>query len=259
MSGGPVHPIPRQILRSSVQQGRSWRLSLLGGWALRDENGDVAMSASGQRLLAVLAIRGRSQRDFVAGQLWPDNDDQSALANLRTTLWRVRRRAPGVLAGSAHEIGLSPQVVVDVHGLVSAGRHLIRGEYVAPVDWAEVGHSLARYAPLLPGWYEDWVLAERERLQQLQVHALEIAAERLVQAEQLGAALEIAQAATMVEPFRETAHCAVVKVLLQQSNTAQAVRHYQRYEQLLNRELGIEPSSDLRDLMRPVLGDRVRT
>ena len=216
------------------------------------------MSSGGQRLLAFLALRGRSQRDYVASVLWPDNDDQSALANLRTTLWRVRRRAPGVLVGTAHEIDLGRQVVVDVHGLVSAGRRLMREEG-APVDWAEIGHSLAGHAALLPGWYDDWVLAERERLQQLQVHALEITAERLVQSEQLGVALEVAQAATAVEPFRETAHCAVLKVLIQQSNTAQAVRHYQRYEELLDRELGIEPSGDLRALIRPVLGDRVRT
>lgn len=259
MSGGPVRPIPLQRLKSNARQSRLLRLGLLGGWSLRDDGADVAMSSGGQRLLAFLALRGRTQRDYVASVLWPDNDDQSALANLRTTLWRVRRRAPGVLVGTPHEIDLGPRVAVDVHGLISAGRRLMREDTASPVDWAEIGHSLARHAALLPGWYDDWVLAERERLQQLQVHALELAAERLVQSKQLGIALEVAQAATVVEPFRETAHCAVIKVLLQQSNTAQAVRHYQRYEELLNRELGIEPSSDLRDLVRPVLGDRVRT
>lgn len=259
MSDGPVRPIPQQRLRSSAQQGRSLRLALLGGWSLHDDGADVPMSSGGQRLLAFLALRGRSQRDCVASVLWPDNDDQSALANLRTTLWRVRRRAPGVLVGTAQELELGQQVVVDVHGLISAGRRLMREEGAPPADWAEIGHSLAGHEALLPGWYDEWVLTERERLQQLQVHALEIAAERLVQSQQLGVALEVAQAATAVEPFRETAHCAVLKVLLQQSNTAQAVRHYQRYEELLDRELGIEPSGDLRELIRPVLGDRVRT
>ncbi|GAB3286906.1 hypothetical protein GCM10027563_21380 [Parasphingorhabdus pacifica] len=226
---------------------------------MQEEGVDLAVPANGQRLLALLALRGRSQRDHVAGVLWPDNDDQSALASLRTTLWRVRRRAPGVLTCTAHEVELGPRVSVDVHALISTGRHLIQDESAAASDWAEIGHSLAHHAALLPGWYDDWVIAERERLQQLQVHALEVAAERLVQSRQLGVALEVAQAATVVEPFRETAHCAVVKVLLQQSNTAQAVRHYQRYEQLLDRELGISPSDDLRDLMRPVLGSRRRT
>ncbi len=248
MNEGPVRPIPQPL-----------RLDLLGGWSLHREGAGVAMSSSGQRLLALLALRGRTQRDFVAGVLWPDNDDQSALANLRTTLWRVRRRVQGAIEGSGAEIELGPHVVVDVHELITTGERLLQQDAAEPIsDWAGIGHTLARHDPLLPGWYEDWVLAERERLQQVQVHALEIAAERLVQSRQLATALEVAQAATVVEPFRETAHCAVVRVLLKQSNPAQALRHYRRYAQLLDRELGIEPSPDLRELVRPVLGDHVR-
>jgi DNA-binding SARP family transcriptional activator len=254
MTGGTVRPMTRQRVRTVVQPGQAFRLSLLGGWELRADGGSVAMSANGQRLLAFLALRGRTQRDYVAGVLWPESDDQCALANLRTTLWRVRQRAKGAVISTPHEIELAPQVSLDVDGLVAAGRNLLhQGSADSPGDCAEIGRDLARHEPLLPGWYDDWVLTERERLQQLQVHALEVAAERLVQSRHLASALEIAQAATQVEPFRETAHCAVVKVLLQQANPAQAVRHYQRYERLLDRELGIEPSHHLRDLLRPVL------
>ncbi|MCA1191850.1 MULTISPECIES: BTAD domain-containing putative transcriptional regulator [unclassified Saccharopolyspora] len=252
MSEGPARPIPLP----RPQAAPRLQLTLLGGWSLHCDGAGVAVSSNGQRLLALLALRGRTQRDLVAGTLWPGNDDQSALASLRTTLWRVRRRVQGAIVGGGPEIGLGEQVSVDVHELTSTGQRLLRQEPVA--DWAAIGHTLARQDQLLPGWYEDWVLAERERLQQLQVHALEIAAERLVQSSQLATALEVAQAATVVEPFRETAHCAVVEVLLKQSNPAQALRHYRRYEQLLDRELGIEPSRRLRELVRPVLGDHVR-
>ncbi|GAB2654093.1 hypothetical protein GCM10027271_10610 [Saccharopolyspora gloriosae] len=255
MSEGPARPIPLP----RPHAGERLRLALLGGWSLHCDGVGVPVSSNGQRLLALLALRGRTQRDLVAGTLWPANDDQSALANLRTTLWRVRRRVPGAIVGNGAEVELGGQLSVDVHELTSTGERLLREDPVEPIaDWAAIGHTLAKQDPLLPGWYEDWVLAERERLQQLQVHALEIAAERLVQSSQLATALEVAQAATVVEPFRETAHCAVVEVLLKQSNPAQALRHYRRYEQLLDRELGIEPSRRLRELVRPMLGDHVR-
>lgn len=257
MSVLPVRPEPHRRLRSPAQPTESLRLSLLGGWSLHEDGEEIAVSSNGQRLLAFLALHGRTQRDVAAGVLWPDSDDQSALANLRTTLWRLRRRVQGAVISTQHEVELAPRVTVDVDGLVVAGRHLLHQECAdSPADCAQIGRDLAAHEPLLPGWYDDWVLAERERLQQLQVHALEVAAERLVQSRELASALEIAQAATLVEPFRETAHCAVVKVLLQQANPAQAIRHYQRYERLLSRELGIEPSDHLRQLVRPVLGHR---
>ncbi|MDA3628558.1 BTAD domain-containing putative transcriptional regulator [Saccharopolyspora oryzae] len=254
MSGGTVQSAERRRTRTPAQPDQPFRLTLLGGWELQASGEAVAMSSSGQRLLALLALRGRTQRDYAAGILWPESDDQNALANLRTTLWRVRQRARGAVISTQHEIELAPLVSLDIDGLVAAGRYLLEdGSGDSPGDCAEIGRDLANHAPLLPGWYDDWVLTERERLQQLQVHALEVAAERLVQSRHLASALEIAQAATQVEPFRETAHCAVVKVLLQQANPAQAVRHYRRYENLLDRELGIRPSDHLRNLVRPVL------
>ncbi|MFR9730570.1 AfsR/SARP family transcriptional regulator [Saccharopolyspora sp. MS10] len=255
MSEGPGRSIPLPRPKA----GERLRLALLGGWSLHRDGAGVPVSSNGQRLLALLALRGRMQRELVAGTLWPGTDDQSALANLRTTLWRVRRRVQGAITGDGTEVGLGAEVSVDVHELITTGDRLLNGDPAEPIaDWAAIGHTLARHDPLLPGWYEDWVLAERERLQQIQVHALEIAAERLVQSSQLATALEVAHAATLVEPFRETAHCAVVEVLLKQSNPAQALRHYRRYEQLLDRELGIEPSRRLRELVRPVLGQRIR-
>lgn len=260
MGKGPARPIPRQRSRSNGgPPGTSAHLDLLGGWALYVDDSAVAMSANGQRLLAFLALRGRCRRDYVAGVLWPEYDDQSALANLRTTLWRVRRCAPGSVSSTQKEVALAPAITVDVNSLIAAGKRLLRQDRpCSPEDLVEIGRTLAHHHTLLPGWYDDWVLLERERLQQAQVHALEVAADRLVQSRQLGAALEVAHAATMVEPFRETAHCAVVTVLLEQANPAQAVRHYQQYQRLLDRELGIEPSGRLQDLVRPVLGGELQ-
>ena len=40
----------------------------------------------------------------------------------------------------------------------------------------------ALYGELLPSWYDDWVLLERERLRQLRMHAWEALSEKLVRA-----------------------------------------------------------------------------
>jgi DNA-binding SARP family transcriptional activator len=65
---------------------------------------------------------------------------------------------------------------------------------------------------LFPGWYDDWVLLERERLRRLRLHALEVLADKLVREGRYGEAVQATYAAVRTEPLRESAHRAVVRV-----------------------------------------------
>ena len=66
------------------------RLTLIGRVALWRGSQELLVAASGQRLIALLALRDRPVgRLHVAGTLWPDYPTERSLAVLRTTLWRV--------------------------------------------------------------------------------------------------------------------------------------------------------------------------
>ncbi|MGY1640612.1 BTAD domain-containing putative transcriptional regulator [Geodermatophilus sp. SYSU D00703] len=95
---------------------------------------------------------------------------------------------------------------------------------------------------LLPGWYEDWVLLERERLRQLRMHALEALADKLVTLRRYGEATEAAYAAVHAEPLRESAHRVVVRVHLAEGNITEALRAYDSFRTMLADELGISPT-----------------
>jgi DNA-binding SARP family transcriptional activator len=95
---------------------------------------------------------------------------------------------------------------------------------------------------LLPGWHDDWVECERERLRQLRLHALEAASNRMLRLGQFSLALDAALEAVRSEPLRETAHRAVVEVHLAEGNAAEAVTAFRRYRSLLRDHLGLEPS-----------------
>ena len=74
------------------------RLNVLGGFSLLVDGELVEVSTTGQRLMGLLACRGRqATRSQVAYVLWPDSTNQRALANLRTSLHRISRRDPPVL------------------------------------------------------------------------------------------------------------------------------------------------------------------
>ena len=100
-------------------------------------------------------------------------------------------------------------------------------------------------AELLPGWYDEWVLLERERLCQLRMHALEAWAGKLAAAGRYGEAIQAACAAVGVEPLRESAHRALVRVHLAEGNVAEAVRAYESFRALLAAELGVEPTAQM--------------
>lgn len=98
---------------------------------------------------------------------------------------------------------------------------------------------------LLPGWYDDWVVFERERLSQLRLRALEITAHLFIQYGDLDTALELALEAVRVEPLRETANAALIAVYLAEGNAYDALSHYEAFRERLARELGLSPSPRL--------------
>ena len=101
----------------------------------------------------------------------------------------------------------------------------------------------------MPGWYDDWVLLERERVRQLQLHVLEIVADELIGLGRPAAALEFATRALQMEQLRESAHRLVIRVHLAEGNVVEAQRQFEHCQRIMRNELGIHPSEQLRDLI----------
>ena len=95
------------------------------------------------------------------------------------------------------------------------------------------------------------MLLARERLRQLRMHALEALADQLAERGRFGEALHAGHAAVASEPLRESAHRAVVRVHLAEGNTAEAVRTYEAFRDLLADVLGVAPSLLMEELIAP--------
>jgi len=152
------------------------------------------------------------------------------------------------------QLRLSPAVCVDLHDVQrQAGQVLEEGLPPAPgCSCDALVEALSR--ELLPAWTEEeWLVFERERWDQVRLHALEDLAHQLLSTEQYLGALKTALAGVAIEPIRETAHRIVIEVHLAEGNTASALRHYQRYRALLQRELGVAPSRRMAALVNVLL------
>ncbi|GAA3173051.1 hypothetical protein GCM10010451_22350 [Streptomyces virens] len=216
------------------------RLRLLGQFRLELRNEPVELSHNSQRLLAFMGLRGRVSRSVLAGTLWPDVTEEHARGSLRTTLWKVPRDDPPLILCSGDSLQITPALRVDVHALTRTALGVVQGD----VRTLRVRPPLAELTgeDLLPGWDEDWVLVERERLRQLRLHALDALADVLTRQGRPALALEAAWASVRTEPLRESGHRAVVAAHLAEGNVHEAIRQYQAFRRLLRDELGVEPS-----------------
>jgi DNA-binding SARP family transcriptional activator len=202
-----------------------------------------------ERLVAHLCLSGQPLRSAIAGRLWPDVPEEHAQGSLRQTLWLLHKVAPGLVEVSGRSLALADGVRVDVRELGDWAQRL-RDPACGLDDVVVPDAGLG--GELLPGWYDDWVLLERERLRQLRMHALEDVAVRLMAAGRYGDALQSALAAVRAEPLRESAHRTVVRVHLAEGNVVEALRAYEQFRTMLADDLGVQPSSQFSRLVEGI-------
>ena len=197
-----------------------------------------------KQLLAYVALRRRRvERRQVAGTLWPFGDEERAAGNLRSALWRLRRTGINVLVADKWSLALHSHVIVDLHLMDQWATRLIEGTSFGR-DLA-ISPSVADALDLLPGWYDDWALAERERIRQRLLHALEALSGRLTGLGRFADAVDAALLAVSAEPLRESAQRALIEAHVAEGNLTEARRSFLAYRALVRRELGVDPPSDL--------------
>ncbi len=237
-----------------MARGTPLRLTLIGRFALWRGSQQIGVVGSGQRLIALLALRDRPVgRMHVAGTLWPDCPTERSLADLRTTLWRVNQSGEQPVLATPSLLSLDADLKVDVQDLVAFAGRLADVKF--PLRMADLDSvGVADLAgDLLPDWYDDWVQDEREGLRQIRLHALENLARRLSAVGRHSDAIQAALAAIHLEPLRESAHRTLIEMHLAEGNRSEAHRQFQRCRRLLREELGVEPSDSMRLLIEPKL------
>jgi DNA-binding SARP family transcriptional activator len=197
-----------------------------------------------KRLLAYVALHGgRVDRRRAAGTLWPYGADERAAGNLRSALWRLKGAGIDVLQADKTVLSLTSDTVTDIHQLCDWAARVIEGS-ITGTDLQIFGWD-PEAADILPGWYDDWVICERERIRQRLLHGLEAVARRLLEQGRSADAVEAAVDAIRIEPLRESAQQLLIEAHLAEGNVVEALRAYRTYATLLRDELGLRPGPAL--------------
>jgi DNA-binding SARP family transcriptional activator/predicted ATPase len=224
------------------------RVRVLGATELTVDGRPVAglASAKATALLVHLAVTGTAQsRSALAGLLWSDLPEETARANLRLALTKLRRALPEQLLVTRQSVALDPALpvwvdVVEVARLVAAraegeelwaGARLCRGELLAGFEVQ--GGEL----------FDEWVLGRRAAARADQLALLERAVEDARERRDTAAGVEVARRMLELEPLHEEAHRALMWFLATGGQRGAALAQFETCRYLLREELGQEPSA----------------
>src|SRR5262245_21613138 len=237
-------------------------ISLLGGFQARLDGGPLlALPAKAQALLAYVSARpGQAHpRDKLAALLWGDTGQAQARSNLRHTLFTIRQAvrglSPGVLVAEAQAVALETAAVdVDV---------LTFEKLVAEGTAEAIERAPALYqGELLEGLsideppFEEWLLAERERLRELALEALARLLAQQSRDQATERAIQTAIRLLALDPLQEPAHRTLMRLYARQGRRSAALKQYQVCVGVLRRELGAEPEPETRRLYQDILQQR---
>ena len=231
--------------------GAGLHVSVLGAFGFSAADGShPSLSGGSQRLLALLALHGESvTRGAAAGLLWPGASGDHASSSLRSALSRLGSTTRIAVSATDADLCLADNVVVDIRASQDLARQLLTPCGADRVGQISATAISALSQDLLPDWYDDWVIPEADEWRRLRRSALESLSEHLASVGRFAHAIGAALAAVHVEPLRESANAALIRVHLAEGNQADALREFRRYRALLQREIGVEPTADLFDLV----------
>lgn len=233
---------------------KTFRIRLLGEFALLANNLPITYLDVPrlQSLLAYLALhRGVPQsRSRIAYTLWPDSTDGQAHTNLRNLLFKLRLTLPEVESFLVvdrqtlcwQKDALWSLDVEDFEGAIALAEQA-RCRQDTELERQALEQATRHYeGNLLPGCYDEWILEERDRLQQLYQEGLERLSELLEHMGNYAEAIRVAQRMLRLNPLQETTYCHLMRLHAARGDRGAVMHTYQICAAVLQRELEIEPS-----------------
>lgn len=203
-------------------------------------------------------------RAALAGLFWGESGEAQARHSLNTTIWRLRQWLETL---RIHPAGLllveNEQIEFNASGplwldTAEFEQHITRARQLsgsAPEHSADaMTRAIELYrGDLLDGYYTDWCVAERARLQQLFMQALVYLMVYHGGRREYAQAITFAQRLLRDEPLREDVQRELMKLFVLDNQPAEALLQYRRCETALRDELGIQPMPETQQVFRQLL------
>jgi len=224
-----------------------------------------------QELLAYLLVyRDRPHpRESLAELLWEASSTAQSKKYLRQALWQMQQLLPKAEAEPLIRIEpdwirISPEASywLDVAEFENAFAEAqgVPGHQLGEAVAASLDRAAALYrGDLLAGWYSDWCLYERERLQNMWLAMLDKLMSYCEASGQYEAGLAYGTRVLRDDRARERTHRRLMRLAYLAGDRTGALRQYERCVQTLEEELSVRPSRQTEELHQQILDDAMET
>ena len=232
-------------------------IQLLGGFNLTHNEQEVKPLRTERLILLLSYLLLNKEKPLPRKQLaftfWADTTEEQARTNLRNLFHHLRKAFPEIdsfleIEGQTIQWKANADIELDVTQFKSA----LAKAKTAKDDSARMAHLKeavnAYRGELLPGYYEDWVLTQREEIHQAYLSALSQLAKLLEDSRQYEEAIEITNRLIRSEPLNESAYQLAMRLHALNDDRAGALQAYHACVTVMRRELDMEPSEDIKTL-----------
>jgi DNA-binding SARP family transcriptional activator len=238
------------------------RVQFLGPFHLEDGGRPITIAGIRQRaVLADLVLHANEvvPSEQLVVELWGEDSPASAGNALQAAISRLRRVLPAgrlITTAPGYLLRIFPAELdaAQFEQLLFEGRDaLTAGRAAEAVQLLDQAMALWRGPPLADFRYEPFAQAEIARLEELQLACLEERNEANLALGSVGAVT--AELGRMVadHPLRERLRGQLMLALYRSGRQAEALEVYRQFRSELMEELGLEPSSALRELQAAIL------
>jgi DNA-binding SARP family transcriptional activator len=223
------------------------KVKLLGQFDVQLNDAPVEVrTQSAQSLLAYLLLNAGTahRRVRLAGLFWPETSEANARNNLRHALWRIRKAI-----GHDHLLTDNVSVALDTdsdYWLDAAVLETAVDEDGSADELIDVVAVCT--GELLPGFYDDWIVLERERLKAILEQQIKRLLDRLVQERRWDDLLHWGEHWIALGQSPEPAYRALMVAHAELGNQASVAAVFQRCVETLRADLEVEPSQETRAL-----------
>lgn len=214
-------------------------------------------------LLCYLAVTGKPHsRSVLATLLWGEAPEINARASLRKVVAALRKSAGShlIIDNESIAFDLSSPFWMDVMDLKAAAP---QSNKMASIDEPTIERLVAAadlyQGEFLEGFYvrsapvfEEWVLRQRIRLHDVAYEVFRILVDYFIDQGAFEKALHYGRRLLELEPWREEGHQDVMRLLTLTGQRSAALAQYDYCCQLLEDELGVEPSLETRALYEAI-------
>ena len=225
-------------------------VALLGQFDVRLNGEPIKMASRPVKLLLAFLLINRGQihrRERLAGLLWPDSMESTARKNLRNAVWRLRQSI-----GNDYLLTDKETIAFDVNVPFWSDVATLEGGLKAGTDEEGTKHLIEAVSvyqgELMPGYYDDWLHIERERLRAVFERLAQSLLDRLSAAQRWQEAITWAGHWIAQGSVPEPAYRSLMLAHAGLGDLAGMAGAFRRCEVALESELAVEPSAETQAL-----------